>query len=62
MHHPRDFRALHLAEFTEVFVQVVFHLGDGLDCWATIVDGTKIKANASRHKAMSHGRMQTVEL
>ena len=26
------------------------------------VDGTKIKANASRHKAMSYGRMQTTEL
>ena len=25
------------------------------------VDGTKIKANANRHKAMSHGRMQTTE-
>ena len=25
------------------------------------VDGTKIKANASRHKAMSYGRMQTTE-
>jgi hypothetical protein len=26
------------------------------------VDGTKIKANASRHKAMSYERMQKVEL
>jgi IS5 family transposase len=26
------------------------------------VDGTKIKANASRHKAMSYGRMQTSEI
>ena len=26
------------------------------------VDGTKIKANASRHKAMSYGRMQTSEV
>jgi hypothetical protein len=25
------------------------------------VDGTKLKANASRHKAMSYGRMKTVE-
>jgi hypothetical protein len=26
------------------------------------VDGTKIKANASRHKAMSYGRMQSAEV
>ncbi len=25
------------------------------------LDGTKIKANASKHKAMSYGRMQTEE-
>jgi hypothetical protein len=25
------------------------------------VDGTKLKANASRHKAMSYGRMKTTE-
>ena len=25
------------------------------------VDGTKLKANASRHKAMSYGRMKMVE-
>jgi hypothetical protein len=28
---------------------------------AIAVDGTKIKANASRHKAMSYGRMQSTE-
>ena len=34
----------------------------GLVILGTIaVDGTKIKANASRHKAMSYGRMQTTE-
>ena len=27
--------------------------------FASAVDGTKIKANASRHKAMSYARMQT---
>ncbi len=26
--------------------------------WAITVDGTKLKANASRHKAMSYGRMR----
>ncbi len=59
----RDFRALHLAEFTELFVQVVRLAREmGLAKLGTIaVDGTKIKANASRHKAMSYGRMQTTE-
>ena len=60
----RDFRALHLAEFTELFVQVVRLAREmGLAKLGTIaVDGTKIKANASRHKTMSYGRMQTAEL
>lgn len=60
----RDFRALHLAEFSELFVQVVRLAREmGLAKLGTIaVDGTKIKANASRHKAMSYGRMQTAEL
>lgn len=60
----RDFRALHLAEFTQLFVQVVRLARElGLVKLGTIaVDGTKIKANASRHKAMSYGRMKDTEL
>ena len=60
----REFRALHLSEFTDLFVQVVRLAREmGLVKLGTIaVDGTKIKANASRHKAMSYGRMQTTEL
>lgn len=60
----RDFRALHLAEFTELFVQVVRLAREmGLVKLGTIaVDGTKIKANASRHKAMSYARMQGTEI
>jgi transposase len=60
----RDFRALHLAEFTELFTQVVRLAREmGLVKLGTIaVDGTKIKANASRHKAMSYGRMQSTEI
>ncbi|HSO44132.1 MAG TPA: IS1182 family transposase [Rhodoferax sp.] len=60
----RDFRALHLSEFTELFTQVVRLAREmGLVKLGTIaVDGTKIKANASRHKAMSYGRMQTTEI
>ena len=60
----RDFRALHLAEFTELFVQVV-RLAREMDLakLGTIaVNGTKIKANASRHKTMNYGHMQTAEL
>ncbi len=60
----RDFRALHLNEFTELFVQVVRLAREmGLVKLGTIaVDGTKIKANASRHKAMSYARMQAAEV
>lgn len=60
----RDFRALHLTEFAELFTQVVRLAREmGLVKLGTIaVDGTKIKANASRHKAMSYGRMQSTEI
>lgn len=60
----RDFRALHLSEFTELFVQVVRLAREmGLVKLGTIaVDGTKIKANASRHKAMSYARMHSAEI
>jgi hypothetical protein len=60
----RDFRALHLAEFTELFVQVVRLAREiGLVKLGTITeDGTKLKANASRHKAMSYARMQAAEV
>lgn len=60
----REFRALHLDEFTELFTQVVRLAREmGLVKLGTIaVDGTKIKANASRHKAMSYARMQTAEI
>ena len=60
----RDFRALHLNEFTELFIQVVRLAREmGLVKLGTIaVDGTKIKANASRHKAMSYARMQAAEV
>ena len=59
----REFRALHLSEFTELFAQVVRLAREmGLVKLGTIaVDGTKIKANASRNKAMSYARMQTTE-
>jgi IS5 family transposase len=59
----RDFRALHLLELSDLFVQVVKLAGEmGLVKLGTVaIDGTKIKANASRHKAMSYERMQQAE-
>ena len=47
----RDFRAFHLKELSELFVQVVRLAREmGLVKLGTIaVDGTKVKANASRH-------------
>ncbi len=58
-----DFRAVHLQELSNLFVQVVKLAKEcGLVKLGTIgVDGTKIKANASRHKAMSYDRMQKAE-
>ena len=59
-----DFRALHLQEFAALFVQVVKLAGEcGLVKLGTIaVDGTKLRANASKHKAMSYERMQAAEI
>ena len=59
-----DFRALHLKELAALFVQVVQLAGEcGLLKLGTIaVDGTKLRANASKHKAMSYERMQATEL
>lgn len=59
-----DFRAFHLKELADLFVQVVKLAREcGLVKLGTIaVDGTKIKANASRHKAMSYERMKKAEL
>lgn len=58
-----DFRAFHLKELSDLFVQVVRLAREmGLVRLGTIaVDGTKVKANASRHKAMSYGHMLKAE-
>ena len=54
-----EFRLKHLKEFEDLFMQVVRIAREvGLVKLGTIaIDGTKIKANASKHKAMSHGHM-----
>src|SRR3954452_11970743 len=58
-----DFRKRHLAALSDLFVQVLrLCRAAGLVQFGHVaVDGTKLKANASRHKAMSYGRMKTVE-
>jgi hypothetical protein len=55
---------LHLQELSELFVQVVKLARElGLVKLGTVaIDGTKVKANASRHKAMSYERMQQAEV
>ncbi|HEY6075176.1 MAG TPA: transposase [Anaerolineales bacterium] len=52
-----DFRKLHLAAFTDVFVHILRVAGAaGMVKLGNIsTDGTKIQGNASRHKAMSYG-------
>jgi len=58
-----DFRKLHLQELSDLFLQVLRLCQEaGLVKLGHIaLDGTKIKANASRHKAMSYGRMKEEE-
>ena len=52
-----------MKELSDLFVQVVKLACEmGLVKLGTVaIDGTKIKANASRHKAMSYERMQQAE-
>ena len=54
-----EFRRRHLADFKRLFVEVVRLAGEmGLARFGTLsIDGTKVRANASKRKAMSYGRM-----
>lgn len=58
-----EFRRRHLAALSDLFVQVLkLCQSAGLvQLGHVAVDGTKLKASASRHKAMSYGRMKTTE-
>src|SRR4051794_40958399 len=58
-----DFRKVHLARLETLFVEVLKLCAlAGLAKVGTIaLDGTKVKANASRHKAMSYDRMKAEE-
>jgi len=58
-----EFRRIHLAALRGLFVQVL-HLAReaGLVKLGHVaLDGTKVKANASKHAAMSYGRMQEAQ-
>ena len=58
-----EFRRRHLADFQALFVEVVRLAQElGLARFGKLsVDGTKVRANASKHKAMSYDRMQAEE-
>jgi transposase len=58
-----DFRKIHLERLETLFVEILKLCAlAGLAKVGTVaLDGTKVKANASRHKAMSYDRMKTEE-
>lgn len=62
-HAISEFRRRHLSAFETLFVEVLkLAAASGLlKVGRLALDGTKIKANASRHKAMSYDRMPTEE-
>ena len=55
-----DFRKIHIAVLQSLFEQVLeMALESGaIKLGRVSLDGTKVKANASKHKAMSYGRMK----
>lgn len=57
------FRQQHLNDFQQIFLQVVLLAQELklLKLGTLVLDGTKLRANASKHKAMSYGRMQQEE-
>src|SRR5258708_8473075 len=58
-----EFRRLHLKALEELFRQVLrlaLEVG-ALKLGRLAFDGSKVKANASKHKAMSYGRMEETE-
>ena len=59
-----DFRLVHLEALAGLFAQVLrLRQRSGLVSLGNVaLDGTKVKANASKHKAMSHERMLKTEV
>lgn len=58
-----DFRKIHLSVMKELFLEVLQLCREAglLKVGRLALDGTKVKANASRHKAMSYDRMTQEE-
>ena len=58
-----EFRQRHLRAFRSVFLQVLLMCKEGglVKMGHVSLDGTKVKASASKHKAMSYGRMESEE-
>ena len=58
-----DFRKLHLKALEELFQQMLrLTLETGMMKLGRVaLDGSKLKGNASKHKAMSYGRMKETE-
>ncbi len=58
-----EFRRVHLAALADLFVQVLrlCQAAGMVKLGHVSLDGTKVKANASKHKAMSYERMQKDE-
>jgi transposase len=58
-----EFRQQHLPAFSELFVQVVRLAREAgvLQLGTLAIDGSKVQANASKHKAMSYQRMREEE-
>jgi transposase len=58
-----EFRRRHLAALAGLFVQVLklCQKAKLVELGHVALDGTKMKANASKHKAMSYGRMKKTE-
>lgn len=58
-----DFRKQHLGAFKALFIQVVQIAREAelVKLGTLAIDGTKVRANASKHKAMSYGRMREEE-
>lgn len=58
-----EFRQRHLEAFKGLFLQVLLMCRESglVKLGHVALDGTKVKANASKHKAMSYGRMKKEE-
>ena len=58
-----EFRRRHLAALSALFLQVLLLCRQAglVRLGHVAIDGTKLKANASRHKAMSYGRLRQAE-